>query len=463
MLTLSRHSAVALSLGMIGLAFAYVVPFPAMLVGLVVYLAAIVAEPWVAVPLIVLTLPFSAQPRLIGSLELTTAEIATLLASVIVGAGAIMRARGARAESGHDDHGAPWSEGGVWLAAAFLAAGLLSLLVTEYPKQSLRELRWVVVEPICLFFIARATLTSPPRVAVALWTLVGAGVLAAVTSLADAAIMGQLTRLAERVAYPYPSPNHLGLFLGRTAAVALTLACFGPGIAWSRIALIPIGLALLRTLSLGAWVGVAGAALAVTALRGRRWIAGTALVLIIGCVALAVALPRERTVARFDPGQGTGLFRLQIWQSSLHMIADHPLLGIGLDNFLYQYRGQYMLPEAWEEPNISHPHNWVLHFWLALGLPGLAAAIGAIIWMVARARALVTRPLGPVDRAVGAAAVGILVDTLLHGSFDNSYFLLDAAMVWWLTIALLAGASSPRAAAKVDPVQSRTMGTELPL
>ena len=53
------------------------------------------------------------------------------------------------------------------------------------------------------------------------------------------------------------------------------------------------------------------------------------------------------------------------------MIGDHPLLGVGLDNFLYAYRSHYVLPTAWEEFNLSHPHNVVLDFWLRLGLPGL--------------------------------------------------------------------------------------------
>ncbi len=463
MLTTSRRSALALGLGAIGLVLAYVAPFPAALLGLVVYVIALVAEPWTAVPLIVLTLPYSAQPRLIGSLELTTAEIATLLAAVVVGAWAIVHARLAQAEPRDGDHaGDARPDGAVWAAAAFLAAGLLSLLVTEYPKQSLRELRWVIAEPICLFFIARATLTSPQRIMVTLWAIVGAGVLAAMTSLADAAATGQLTNLASRLAYPYQSPNHLGLFLGRAAAVGVALACFGPGLTWSRLALVPIGLALLRTLSLGAWLGVIGATLTVTALRGRRWVTTVALVLIVGLIMLAFALPRERIVGRFDASQGTALFRLQIWESSLHMIADHPVLGIGLDNFLYQYRGHYMLPEAWEEPNISHPHNWALHFWLALGLPGLVAAIATILWMVRRARVLLMQPIGPADRIVGAATVGILVDTLLHGSLDNSYFLFDAAIVWWLVAAFLARAGSIHTTEKLGPARSRTMGAELP-
>jgi O-antigen ligase len=96
-----------------------------------------------------------------------------------------------------------------------------------------------------------------------------------------------------------------------------------------------------------------------------------------------------------------------------------------------------MLPEAAEEPNISHPHNWVLNFWLELGLLGLAAALGSATWTVANAWGLVRAPRSPLDAAVGAAAIGVFTATLVHGSIDNSYFLVDAAVVWWLFVALV--------------------------
>jgi O-antigen ligase len=392
--------------------------------------------------------------------------MATLLAAAVIAGAAVWQSispfGGARTQPGAESL-PPRPTGADWAAAAFLGVGILSLLVTEYPKQSLRELRWVVIEPIVFFLIVRATVTTAERIAVTVWAVVAAGVLAAASSLTAAAASGELMTLATRPSFPYPSPNHLGLFLGRAAAVAAAIAFFGMGREtsriWAGVALVPISLALVRSLSLGAWIGVLGAVLALAALKGKRWLLGTALGVLVALAVTAVVLPRERTFGRFDPGSGTGLFRLQIWESSLQMVADHPLLGVGLDNFLYQYRNKYMLPEAWEEPNISHPHNWVLHFWLALGIPGLVAATGMIVWMIARSRTLIAQPLRPIDRTVGAAAVAVLVDTLLHGTFDNSYFLFDAAVVWWLFAALLTVAGT----SVVDltagrRAQSRTMG-----
>jgi O-antigen ligase len=320
-----------------------------------------------------------------------------------------------------------------------LTAALLSLLVTDYPRQSLRELRWLVLEPLLLFYVARATLKETYHVRLALWSVVASGAIAALVALFSLVMQGTLFSAADRAANPYLSPNHLGLFLGRAGAVGLALALFAPlrALPTSVVSLPVILAALLRTLSLGGWAGFGAAAVAVTALHGRRWLAATVVSLLIVFLIGVVALPAGRTTGRLDPNTGTALFRLQIWSSSLRMLADHPLLGIGLDNFLYQYRAGYMLPEAGDEPNISHPHNWVLNFWLELGLLGLMSALGLLVWVARTAWRLVREPIEFDDRLVGAAAIGVFVDTLVHGSLDNSYFLVDAAVVWWLFVALL--------------------------
>jgi len=200
--------------------------------------------------------------------------------------------------------------------------------------------------------------------------------------------------------------------------------------------LAPMLLGLARTLSLGAWGGFIAAALTITATKSRRTF-GVAITIIALAGALTIALlPHDRVAGRWDPSTGTALFRLEIWQSAIAMIADHPVLGLGLDNFIYAYQGGYMRPEAWREPNISHPHNLILDFWIQMGLPGLAAA-GLLLAWVLRTAVLAVRRDDPFHRVVGAAALGVTVDFLVHGSVDNSYFLVDSATIWWITLAIL--------------------------
>ena len=510
-MTAQAAGAGASVLGALGLLAFGLAPLPLAAAGCGAYVVAVVSRPWLAVPLIVLTLPFHLQPRAFLGIEMSAAEVAILLgAAAVLGRGVIERLRAA-GKAGlwtRSPQPSPWGiRGGQpavqlpapspvdWGVAAFLLAGFLSLLVTEYPRQSLRELRWLIVEPVLVFYIVRATMAGAAQAVIALWCIVTAGLVAAAAALLGLGAQGSLLDPFARAAFPYLSPNHLGLFLGRAGAVALAIALFWPkggsllssdeggshaaypsaqgraaqgredpertrpndrvparALGWIALAmLLP---ALAKTISFGAWLGFGAAALAVAGLMGRRWAAAVAAGLAAAVVLALVVLPAERTTGRLDPASGTGLFRLQIWEASMRMLADHPVLGIGLDNYLYRYRGAYMLPEAWEEPDISHPHNWMLDFWLQLGALGLMAALALLGWSAVVAGRMLARRASPEDRLIGAAALGLLVDTLVHGAVDYSYFLVDAAVLWWITLGVLAARSS-----RIAPVTA--IGTPL--
>jgi O-antigen ligase len=118
------------------------------------------------------------------------------------------------------------------------------------------------------------------------------------------------------------------------------------------------------------------------------------------------------------------------------MFLDHPWLGVGLDNFLYQYRSHYILPDAWQDPNLSHPHNIVLDFLSRLGVLGFACGVWLQVsfWQTAVGayRRLKT------NRDELALCVGLMAsvaDMLAHGLVDHSFFLLDLAFAFCLALA----------------------------
>ncbi len=162
-----------------------------------------------------------------------------------------------------------------------------------------------------------------------------------------------------RVVSVYQQPNNLALYLGRAAPLAVCLALFLP---WGRrkvlygLAVLPIGVTLFLTFSRGGWIGVA-AGLVVGVSVGIRWqwgwlstkvprafrlwlagVAGAGVLLALLGLVLFPKLP-ERI---FDPG--SSLLRLTIWGSALHMGVDHPIFGIGPDQFLNQFQSGYKFP-----------------------------------------------------------------------------------------------------------------------
>ena len=117
------------------------------------------------------------------------------------------------------------------------------------------------------------------------------------------------------------------------------------------------------------------------------------------------------------------------------MIRENPLFGVGLDNFLYAYRGRYILDAAWQEPNLNHPHNIFLDFATRLGVLGLLAGAW-MIWVLART---LKRVVGKVSNQWLPAAVGFsgaLAAMLVHGLVDHSFFLVDLAFSFYIILGI---------------------------
>ena len=333
------------------------------------------------------------------------------------------------------------------LLAAWLVLGIVSLVWTEYRAPAVTELRTLFVEP-CLFYIVLRL--SKPRLADMLRlvdALVIAGVVVAMIGLflfarGDAIITAE--EGARRLASVYGSPNNVGLWLGRCLPFALAFALL-PLDRWRRIfgaaAVIVFIPTMVLTQSAGAlFVGVPVALVVtlVAALGKRAWlplggIAGA------GAVALPLMLQSARFARLLDPTEGTNFFRLRVWQSAVAMIRDNPLTGLGQDQFLRVFRGRYILPDAWQEPNLSHPHNIVLDFWLRLGIAGVVLGIALHVVMarlLLRGLALARAEGAPISTALAVGALGCLANQIAHGLVDNSIFVNDLAYVFVLLAGL---------------------------
>jgi O-antigen ligase len=191
------------------------------------------------------------------------------------------------------------------------------------------------------------------------------------------------------------------------------------------------------TLSKGALlIGVPAALLALgLTQRNHRatWIALGA-VMVIGLLVLPFGFT-ERFRSTLNLRAGTAFFRLKLWRSTLSMIADYPLTGVGMDNFLYAYRSRYVLPSAWAELDLSHPHNLLFDAWTRLGIGGVAA----VVWL---GYAFFRTTWRQMDTAAGdrrALLLGLLaamVGVLAHGMVDHAIFVTDLAFVFVLILAM---------------------------
>jgi len=338
-----------------------------------------------------------------------------------------------------------------WLdlsALALLLVAALSTLTAQDVILAADEWRSVFFGSFLLYVLWRIMPASGDEYAWMWWAvdaLVAGGVLIALIGLGQRVFsVGLITAEGvTRVRALYGSPNNLALYLERILPICLAVAAFGGHPVRRRCiygaAAAPITLALYLTFSRGAWfVGLPAMLLVLGLARGGRW-RWAALGLVAAALLAMIPLAgTERLSSAFDSSEGTGLVRLRLWQGAWNMARDHPWLGVGPDNFLQAYRTRYVLPSAWEDLNLSHPHNFVLDALTRLGVLGLAAFLALIASLSVRLYHLIRRapPRAGGELFIGLA--GSLAATLAHGLVDNSFFLFDLALVFMMMAGLAA-------------------------
>lgn len=408
---------------------------------------------WLGALLFSLPFYFGVKLPLLPARSFDLVDLGVLGGIVVVAAHWFMCRRGGPSASEDADsaegHGGPRST----QHASLLLLTLLTLwafaaaLDARYPGVALHEWRTVFLNALLfgLTLLGRWQLSDNPgadrRLLVGAWLAGGTAV--ALVGLWGFAAGGPFVSEAEgvrRIQAFYGSANNLALYLERTVAVALALALFSRGwrtqVAWGLVAA-PQLLALLFTFSRGSLV-LALPATMIVLLAGGVWLLkheGRTLRPLLVVLAVAAAgvllmapfLGAERFQRLFDFAQGTGFLRLQLWRSAWQMALDYPLFGVGPDHFLYHYRSDYMLPAAWEEPNLNHPHNLLLDWWTRLGVVGLLLGLGWLGTGIAGLVAWLRR--GP-ERALALGLLAAAAAAIAHGMIDVSYALPDLVLVW---------------------------------
>ncbi|WP_052344006.1 O-antigen ligase family protein [Kallotenue papyrolyticum] len=392
--------------------------------------------------------------------------------------------------------------GSAWLPpiALFALAGTLGALVADGRGAALREWRWLIVEPLLFYALARYWMhqTAQQRLLTHAWLMTGVAVavigLLQLVGLDLTALLPQNACFSERVVLAegglqrissvYCHPNNLGLAMDRVWPVLAALALWSawrakgatqrpetaetgrsgarqPGSAGrgtsiaraiSRLRQPYAGGALICLAALGAAFSkgaLLGAAVALLVLgRGlwREWRGAAGLLLgiaITGALSMLL-LGLLVGIERLNPLGDTAGARLELWHAALRMITDYPLTGPGLDQFYHlrttpQYGQRYIDPAALTTTDrfAAHPHNLVLDLLVRVGPLGLLAMLWLLWRFIATCRR-VWQHEGLRSRS-GALALGLLAATsaaLTHGLVDNFYFVPDLAFAFWLMLAL---------------------------
>jgi putative inorganic carbon (HCO3(-)) transporter len=232
--------------------------------------------------------------------------------------------------------------------------------------------------------------------------------------------------------------------------------------------------ALAASLTRGAWIGFAGGAVVLLLLARKYlarqvvWIVAAVLgaLLIAGLPQLPVrstlpspTLPTkspleapagkptlgETLASMANPTAGSAQVRLWLWEASLPLIMENPLLGTGPNTFVSVVTRH--LPKAYiTGPETKFPdkaHNQFLDLAVGSGLLGLGAYIW-LLWVFARrvSRWLKRRAHDP-SYLLTAALLSAWVGYLVQGVF--LFEVLDSGAIFWVFMALALSSVSRRA------------------
>lgn len=365
----------------------------------------------------------------------------------------------------------------------FLIAGTIGVIIAlpEARGDALREWRWMIVEPLIFYGLIRWYLSDPlhPRSPIPLLiSFVAGGTLVGLIGVLQywginlAPLVGDEVGFSQdmmfvegvlRVNSIYGHPNNLALAMGRVwvPACAMALAAYErrshlATAAWAIAAFVSIS-GMYVAFSKGAQLGASGAlfvlALCYTIRELRRsqqrsWQRFIPVGIFVAI--FATMMISGLRVERLNLMGASSSVRLKTWESALNIIQDHPLVGIGLDQFHRYYAGQgYIHPSLLDttEQYISHPHNLLLDIWLRLGILGLVAFGWILVRFYRRAlHKILPRSHGDTEKreeegsssatsyylAAGLAAT--MTAALIHGMVDNFYFVVDLAFMFWLVV-----------------------------
>jgi len=335
-----------------------------------------------------------------------------------------------------------------WLPgiALLLTGSVIGILVSPEPVAALGIWRAYFLEPL-LFFVL---FTDMVRDADTRRTVLGAlGISLAIIGLS--AVYQKVTGFGipnpvwvpedvRRVTSFFGFPNGIGLIAApvtvlmagwavsslRKDGAFRNLAVFLLGIMAAVLGL----LSILFAVSEGAMLGVAAGLLAFGLLY--RPLRKAALVFVIaGCALVIFYQPLTDYVSLMASMRDDSWHvRKIVWQESLDMLYDRPIVGAGLAGY------QTALAPYHEARHIEifmYPHNFLLNFWSETGIVGLAGFL-VIIWTVFAVAIGLYRDRK--DEWLPAGVIAAMIAILVHGLVDVPYLKNDISFLFWIVIGL---------------------------
>lgn len=427
---------------------------------LAVFLFAIVRPRWVILLPLILH-PLYLVRTTVGPLPTTGLEVILVLSvvtAVVVWRGELVRTSRALPRSA------------AILMLLFIVAATLSASIAPHPLTAWGQWKAFVIEPVAYAFVLLPLLRSPDGQKAVVRALLAGGIFATGLSLAVGILAFTPFPLHPppytldffRLRGIYDVPNSLALLLAPLTAFAVTLVVSGARTPLRRFAfgslLVSVPVLILTQSAAGIAAAVLGSVFGMwqsRKVRQHTMALGQQRMALVGVLlgTIVVGLAVQWTTGKLSHALSTTSpfhARLQIWQVSVALVRDHPVLGTGLGTFepAYQEKLRQLLAGPWDmghgawwprgdqglspdtqaplEWLVRDPHNILLSFWLNTGFVGVLS-MGILVYGALRGFRGGSFP----------AAQAALAAALLFGLFDVPYWKNDLALLWWVYLAML--------------------------
>ncbi|MGV3527080.1 MAG: O-antigen ligase family protein [Candidatus Sericytochromatia bacterium] len=248
------------------------------------------------------------------------------------------------------------------------------------------------------------------------------------------------------------NPNLLGGYLLPT--LSLTAFFYFGNLGWRKLVLLgAFGLqlaCLYFTYCRGAWIAlVLGGAVAFVSCLLVFWhifaknkvLKGLLFVSVIGVllggvffVANSPAM-MERVRSLFSGGEhSSNNFRINVWMSSLAIIQDYALTGIGIGNKVFQKVYTYYMASTFKALST---YNVPLEVWLEMGIVGLLSFLAMLVAHAGRCLWGLVQEIDYSARLFLGAALTTLVGLMIHGMVDTVFYRPPIQILFWYTLAVI--------------------------
>jgi putative inorganic carbon (hco3(-)) transporter len=224
--------------------------------------------------------------------------------------------------------------------------------------------------------------------------------------------------------------TYSGLLMLVLVALLAYAFCYGWGRKkWVILLGLLITAALMLTYTRSAWLGAVAGLMTVILLRRPRLMLAVIPLLLLAFFVLPSSIQR-RFESGWNPRDPNTRNRIELFETSMRLIKDHPWFGVGPKNVgqeALRYRGTDEFP-SWM---YQHMHNNFLQIAAERGIPGLLFWIwlmGALAWNALRAHlsarkgpALPDVPDAKEALMVSTAALGAWMALLVAGMFEYNF------------------------------------------